>query len=204
MGEARKATAEENFAALRVCRQSAEDNDGVPVWIACERATGWSRTILRRWWMDVGNQKPPTPPPPRRQPEPRKTTLSVKPGGKVAHLPAPAADRESEAGSAARAPPVPAWQDLDEADYCLQELGKLWQLREGARMAEQYSATAPLSDRIDRMWRALRAEIAKRSEKTGKTPEQVRSELIARAAKMSDPLLEPFVAEWRRRHPGAA
>jgi hypothetical protein len=204
MGEARKATAEEKLAALRVCKASAEDNDGVPVWIACERATGWSRTILRRWWLDVGNQKPATPPPPRKAPAPpKRTALSVKPGGKVAQLPPPAAE-EVDDTPAARAVPPPTWGDLDEADYCLRELDTLWRLREGARMAEQYSATAPLTDRIERMWRALRAEIAKRAERTGRTPEQVRADLIDRAAKMSDTLLEPFVVEWRRRHGGAA
>ena len=114
----------------------------------------------------------------------------------------------SPVGSGAKAPPVaptvPDWSAIDEADFTLKELDTLWRLREDARKAGQYGATAPLTDRIERMWRALRAEIAKRAERTGRTPEQVRADLIDRAAKMSDTLLEPFVVEWRRRHGGAA
>jgi hypothetical protein len=203
MGKVKVATSDEILAAVRILHRSAEENDGVPAWTACEKSSGWSRRQIQRWYKEHSIAPKRAPDPPPQRPAPRRTNLSVKPGGKVAQLPPPPAEEVDDTPTA-RAVPPPTWGDLDEADYCLRELDTLWRLREGARMAEQYSATAPLTDRIDKAWRALRAEIAKRAERTGRTPEQVRADLIDRAAKMSDTLLEPFVVEWRRRHGGAA
>jgi len=36
--------------ALKVMRETAETNDGVPVWARCESIVGVSRSTLRRWW----------------------------------------------------------------------------------------------------------------------------------------------------------